>query len=226
MEIDAESLAGHLRISLETLDRWIRQGRIPVRKNGNRCLFQKDILERWAVKHDMKLALDGTQDGHTSLQHDDTLFSAIRQGGGAVTLDGNTVETVLKNAVRHFSDFSESEKDELTDSLIQREKLASTGIGKGVAIPHPRNPIFADKKPSVLTCLLKNPLDFSAIDGIPVTILFVIVCTTVKTHLSILSQLSYCIKHMDFIDMARHVADHDQFLANVSDCQKKLDQMR
>lgn len=60
--------------------------------------------------------------------------------------------------------------DDIFRRLIARERLGSTGIGHGVAIPHSRLPGFEATIAALIT--LKEPIDFDAIDGDPVDILF------------------------------------------------------
>ena len=58
--------------------------------------------------------------------------------------------------------------------LLKREELGSTGIGHGVAIPHARLPDL--QRPYGLLAKLKQPIDFDAIDGQAVDIVFCLVC--------------------------------------------------
>ena len=70
--------------------------------------------------------------------------------------------------------------------------MGSTGVGHGVAIPHVRNPILLQvDEPIVSLCLLREPVDFGAIDGRPVHALFTVISPTVPMHLRILAELSY-----------------------------------
>jgi nitrogen PTS system EIIA component len=51
MKLTIDEVAQCLDVPLSTVERWIRQGRIPVGKSGGECIFQKPILEVWAKKH-------------------------------------------------------------------------------------------------------------------------------------------------------------------------------
>jgi PTS system nitrogen regulatory IIA component len=62
--------------------------------------------------------------------------------------------------------------DLVASCLLKREDLGSTGIGRGVAIPHARLPDL--QRPYGLLAKLKNPIEFDAIDGQPVDIVFVL----------------------------------------------------
>ncbi|MEZ5552585.1 MAG: PTS sugar transporter subunit IIA [Pseudomonadales bacterium] len=77
----------------------------------------------------------------------------------------------------------------LFDELMTRERLGSTGLGEGIAIPHCRLPC-----PGILAACLKldTPVDYDAADGQPVDILFVIVVPPEETnaHLDLLAALA------------------------------------
>jgi len=60
----------------------------------------------------------------------------------------------------------------LADAIAQRERLGSTGMGDGIAIPHAR--IAGLSKPFGLLARLRRAIDFAAIDGQPVDIVFLL----------------------------------------------------
>jgi nitrogen PTS system EIIA component len=62
--------------------------------------------------------------------------------------------------------------DTIVSALLKREDLGSTGVGNGVAIPHAR--FEAITKPFGILAKLKQPVDFNAIDGQPVDLVFVL----------------------------------------------------
>src|ERR1700675_3665114 len=62
--------------------------------------------------------------------------------------------------------------DQMPPSLLKREQLGTTGIGRGVAIPHARLPDL--QRPPGLLAKLKQPIEFDAIDGHAVDIVFVL----------------------------------------------------
>src|SRR5207247_6599604 len=83
------------------------------------------------------------------------------------------------------------EREFLATALAAREAMGSTGIGHGIAIPHVRNPILLQvQQPLVSLCLLARPVDFDAIDGEPVHVLFTVISPTVSVHLRMLAELS------------------------------------
>ena len=64
----------------------------------------------------------------------------------------------------------------LADAIVQRERLGSTGMGDGIAIPHAR--IASLSKPFGMLARLRRAIDFAAIDGKPVDIVFLLLLPT------------------------------------------------
>ena len=67
-------------------------------------------------------------------------------------------------------------ENDIVSELLKREGLGSTGMGNGVAIPHAR--FHTIKKPFGIIAKLKQPIDFDAIDGQPVDIVFMLLLPT------------------------------------------------
>jgi PTS system nitrogen regulatory IIA component len=70
--------------------------------------------------------------------------------------------------------------DQVASYLLKREELGSTGIGKGVAIPHARLPEL--RRPYGLLAKLKSPIEFDAIDGQAVDIVFGLLLPAAVEH--------------------------------------------
>ncbi|MFK5894502.1 MAG: PTS sugar transporter subunit IIA [Pseudomonadota bacterium] len=79
---------------------------------------------------------------------------------------------------------------DIFDHFIQREKLGSTAIGHGIAVPHAR--LKNNEKTIGVFISLKNTIDFGAIDNTPVKILFALLVPQHSTqeHLDILAKLA------------------------------------
>lgn len=82
------------------------------------------------------------------------------------------------------------DSQEVFARLIARERLGSTGIGNGVAIPHARSPHC--KEPVAAFLRLAEPVDFDAIDGEPVDLVFVLLVPEEAdaAHLALLAEVA------------------------------------
>jgi PTS system nitrogen regulatory IIA component len=107
----------------------------------------------------------------------------------------------------------------LLELLRAREMLASTGLGGGIAVPHPRSPIVLDVQvpPTMLLCFLQKPIDFGAIDGKPVWALFLLLSPTVPDHLRLLSQLSYALHDPKVRSLLKEHAPFEALIARLSE---------
>jgi PTS system nitrogen regulatory IIA component len=87
--------------------------------------------------------------------------------------------------------------------LLERERLGSTGLGKGVAIPHARVPDLPHTVAAMLT--LENPVDFESVDGQPVDIAFGLLVPEDDTdnHLQHLSRLVTLFRDPDVCEKIR-----------------------
>jgi len=103
------------------------------------------------------------------------------------------------------------------DSLFARERLGSTGLGQGVAIPHGR--IKGLREPVGGFLRLKTPVPFDAPDGRPVNLVFVLLVPEQATeqHLEILSELAQMLSDREFRQALGTAADaaalHQQITA-------------
>ena len=81
-------------------------------------------------------------------------------------------------------------QNDIFDALLNREKLGSTGLGKGVAIPHGR--MASLEKPVCAFVKLDTPVDFDASDGEPVDLIFALLVPEDSTeeHLQVLSTIA------------------------------------
>jgi PTS system nitrogen regulatory IIA component len=94
----------------------------------------------------------------------------------------------------------------IAQELIKRETLGSTGVGNGIAMPHAR--IQALQKPFGLLVRLKKPIDFDAIDGRPVDLVFLLLLPAVASeHLNALAAVARKLREPDRLDRMRHAPD-------------------
>ncbi len=93
--------------------------------------------------------------------------------------------------------------------LIARERLGSTGLGAGIAIPHCR--IANCSEPIGCLATLEEAIDFDAPDDIPVDILFVLLVPEEahQAHLDILARIARLFSQSDFCEQLRSAPDSE-----------------
>jgi PTS system nitrogen regulatory IIA component len=194
-------VATRLKVPVETVDRWIRQGKIPMQRNRGRYTIRPAMLERWANDHKLEIGnpRPDPAEQSTGEQAFDGILPAMQRGGIYYDISCKDRESVLRAAVEVIPGIPASDKDRVLKSLIEREELASTGIGNGIALPHPRsNPGISLAMPQITTCFLNPDVDFQAVDARPVSTVMVLLSNSTKQHLAMLSKLSYFLRDASF----------------------------
>jgi PTS system nitrogen regulatory IIA component len=105
-------------------------------------------------------------------------------------LDAGSKKRVFEQAGLIFENHHGIARATVFDSLFAREKLGSTGLGQGVAIPHGRIKGLKEARGAFLR--LQTPVPFDSPDGKPVSLLFVLLVPEQanELHLQILSELA------------------------------------
>lgn len=225
MKLTINEVALALNLPLNTLVRWIRQGRIPIQKSGHNYIFNESVLEKWAINHNLPFSLPEIKEcTNPDEQNPEKLLQVMQRGGVIYDITGNDVKTVLKSAIDKIAVFQKDDQNKVFKLLMERENLTSTGIGKGVAIPHPHDPLndILDS-PLISTCFLKKPVDFGAIDDMPVFIMFILLSQSVKIHLHLLSRLSFCLRDNSFINFLKTIPDSTALFSKIAEFENRLD---
>ena len=226
MRLPLKKVATALNLPLSTVERWIRQGRIPIQQIGNDAVFSSAAVKRWADSHQLSFVLDHDNSiDESTPEIFDSLVSAMKRGKVFHQLGGNDREKALRSAVKRLDFLTDDIQNELYDKLLAREQLASTGIGNGIAIPHPRDPISqTPKSPVIATFFIEHPIHFNAIDDQPVSIFFLLISPTVKNHLHLLSRLSYCIRDKAFTMFLHTHPNANDLFSRIAGFEKQLDE--
>ena len=225
MHLTISQVSKLLNLPVSTVQRWIRQGNIPVYRHEGKYVFLEKDLVRWAQSQGIVLASKPRKASAEKPPQEHTLVEAIKNGGVVGGIRGNDASAVLKALVEVAPLAPSIDRNELFVRLLEREDLSTTGIGRGVAIPHPRSPIpKAPRSPSITTCFLDEPIDYDAMDDIPVFVLLLMISPCPKVHLRLLSRLSYVLRDHAFIHFLRGTPSEDDVLSRVDEIETKMDQ--
>lgn len=123
----------------------------------------------------------------------------IRRGGVYYNVGGSTPSDVLSQAVSSIELPADLDRRRLLEAILQRESLMPTALGNGIAIPHPRSPmIFDPAAQSVCVLFLKSPVQWAALDRLPVSVLFLILSADARSHLALLAELTHLSRTQEF----------------------------
>ncbi len=134
------------------------------------------------------------------------------------TLSSTSKAEIIEELAEHLSSaYNEIDHERLVKVLTDREALASTAIGEGVAIPHGKLPTLGEIK----ACLarVRDGVDFDSMDGKPTHIFIVMVAPENSTgsHLKALARISRVFKDPDFLERLLNAPGADQMFEALSD---------
>jgi PTS system nitrogen regulatory IIA component len=214
MQLSVRDAAAILNVSDKTIYRWIGQGRLPAYKINEQIRFNRAELLEWATAKKINVSVDIFEQDATSTEPAPTLAGALNAGGIYYRICGTDVKSALSAMVNVVPIPEDVDRDFLLQVLLARESLASTGVGNGISIPHPRNPIIAaGNAPMLCLCFLDQPVDFHALDGKPVHTLFVVLTPTLRSHLNLVSRLSFALMQPAFRQAVQDQANRQTLLA-------------
>ena len=218
MQLNVRDVSKLLSVSEKTIYRWVKQGVLPAYRVNEQYRFNRAELLEWATSRRMNVSAGLFEEPESNGAPIPGLGEALRAGGIFYRVPGRNKEAVLRAVVEHLRIPEEVDRDFLLRVLLAREALQSTGIGDGIAIPHVRNPIVLHvSRPMVTLCFLEDAIEFGAIDGKPVHVLFTMVSPTVRAHLRLLSRLSFALHDGGFKKAVLRQASADDILR---ECQR------
>ncbi len=110
---------------------------------------------------------------------------------------------------------------DLRTKCLAREKLLSTGVGSGVAIPHPRDPITTLRAPAMVVFgRSKQGIDFGAADGKPVDLFFLMCAQSIELHLHLMGRMSRLLRQGSFLSQCREAATPQDLIRLVMEAER------
>tara|TARA_B100000900_G_scaffold389446_1_gene382338 strand:- start:222 stop:680 length:459 start_codon:yes stop_codon:yes gene_type:complete len=126
--------------------------------------------------------------------------------------ESKSKKSILEKASLILSNTSGVNKDILFKKLYEREKLGSTSVGNGVALPHAR--IEGIEFPFISVVILENAIDFDNIDDLDVDIVLCLIVPNEKSdsHLELLANLSEALDQISIRRELRKARNSEQII--------------
>ncbi|WP_426140175.1 PTS IIA-like nitrogen regulatory protein PtsN [Pseudomonas sp. DWP3-1-2] len=148
------------------------------------------------------------------------LENILTPGRSLVNVSGGSKKRVLESIGNLIGkEVPDLDSQTVFESLVAREKLGSTGFGNGIAIPHCR--LAGCSAPISAVLRLDAPVEFDAIDGAPVDLLFVLLVPEAATdeHLELLRQIASMLDRTDVRERLRSAQSSETLYQVVLDVQ-------
>jgi fructose-specific phosphotransferase system IIA component len=137
-----------------------------------------------------------------------------------IPLEAKTKDELLRELVQVVSNAKRGdEQDEILRAVRERESVLSTGIGHGVAIPHGKSAAVSELR--MAAGRVAEPVEFDALDGQPVELLFLLVGpeTAAGPHIKALSRISRLVRKDEVRDRLISARDAGEFLRTLQEAE-------
>ncbi|MBL8016373.1 MAG: PTS sugar transporter subunit IIA [Ignavibacteria bacterium] len=132
----------------------------------------------------------------------------------AVNLDVTDKDDAIRKVIELAAKSNKIlDKEKVSKTIFEREKLVSTGVGKGFAIPHGKTDSISDVVAAF--AITKEPIDFDSIDGEPVRFIFMLIGkeNLLNTHIKLLSRISRLMNKDDFRERLLEAVSPEEVLS-------------
>ena len=209
MLLSVRDVAEILKVSENTVHQWIAARSLPASQVNGECRFNKVQLLDWATENQIEIPATAFRTASAAPRLDD----ALERGGIIRNVTGGDKATILRSILPKLPLSDEDDRQVLLSMFLTRESIGSTGIGDGIALPHPKQPIVQpNAAPAISLCFLSQPVDWAAVNRQPVSALFVLLCPTVRVHLHLVSRLVSALRDAPFRELVRRQASDDELL--------------
>lgn len=129
------------------------------------------------------------------------------------TLKATSKKQALQEIAKHAAELTGLHERAIFDTLLERERLGTTGVGNGIAIPHGKLPQL--DRLYGLFARLDRPIDFDSIDEQPVDLLFLLLApeTAGADHLKALARISRTLRDRSVCEKLRGTETADGLYA-------------
>jgi len=213
LQLTVRQVSQFLSVSEATITRWIKHRALPAQYVGGQYRFNRAELLEWATTNQVRVSGEMLDHPETEDEPIPSLAEALEAGGIFYQIQDTNKDRALRALVQLLPLPDGIDRELLLRLFLAREAAATTAIGGGIALPHVRNPIVLNvTHPMVTLCFLEQPIDFGALDGKPVHVLFSLVCPTVRSHLQMMLRLSHTLHDPQFREVVTRPGKREEIL--------------
>jgi len=207
MDLKINDVAELLQVSETTIKRWVEAGKIPNYRINDQLRFSLMEIENWMMSWQQGHAEigipTGDQDHIFSLPSQKevgrqkgglqqfSLYRAIYKGDVYSDILGDTKEMLIRGTMDSVTQLLGVDAEVLTELLLDREKLMPTALNHGIAVPHTRDFLLPGPCDVVVVVYPEEPIEYGALDGLPVHTLFFLFSSCDKRHLHLLAKIAH-----------------------------------
>ncbi|MBQ6136595.1 MAG: PTS sugar transporter subunit IIA [Kiritimatiellae bacterium] len=227
--LNLRQAAGHVHLEPNELKHFAQRGEIDAQERGGDWYFEHRVLDEWAQRNILASTVRDLRHQHDAMM--DEQRRARREGWGVSELfrtDAMSLAIAAKakaGIIRDMTDLAERsglvyDVDGLFKELVAREEAASTAIGEGIALLHPRfHDPYLFEESFIAYGRSERPIFFGSTDGSGTRHFFLVCSTDHEMHLHILARLAMLAHGTDLIERLDAAEDAETVVAAVGECE-------
>jgi len=218
-------VAEYLQLSEKTILRLCQRGGIPGAKIASQWRFMRTVIRDWLAGQMQTMASCELESLVSKEKTILPLHEVLRSDLIVLKIVPGPKESILKQLVMPLRKTGFARDPSiLLQSLIERERMMTTAVGHGIAMPHPRRPIegmFAE--PAIVLGLCPKGARFEAVDDRLVHLFFLICATRDEIHLQLMAKVSWLARHENIMSQLQQASSGRQVIDIVTKATKTLD---
>lgn len=202
MDLKIKDVADLLNVSETTIRRWLSEGKIPAYRINHQYRFSRTEIEAWVMSqrlgnsHETSPFPDRKNEENSTMtpsrgSKQFSLYRALHKGDVIYNVPGSKKEEVIRTTMKSLSKHLNLDGDIISELLLERENLQSTGLGNGIGIPHTRDYLLNTHHDIVVLAFPEKPLAYGSLDGKDVHTLFFLFACEDKRHLHLLAKIAH-----------------------------------
>ena len=209
-----EEVSRYLKLSQKTVLRMVHSGKIPCAKVGGQWRFVRAVIDDWLLakmkvvpKNDLVRLIEADAGAVllSRLLRPELIELNIRPGSKHAVLGQLVRPLVAAGIVKDERSFLRR--------LLHREQMASTAVGKSVAIPHIRNPREnPEGGPALCVGICPEGTDFHAVDGKKTHLFFLLYTDSEIVHLRIMGRITRLLRDEQTVSELVSARDKEQVM--------------
>jgi PTS system nitrogen regulatory IIA component len=150
-----------------------------------------------------------------------SLCDLVERGGVYYNVPGASPKDIIAGVIGLMPVIKAVAPEELHRQIMEREAIVSTGVGHGIALPHPRNPALAgsNEEPLVAIAFPVTPVDWATHDGGKVHTVFLIISSSAKQHLNTLSKINFLCQKENFHSLIEARVPKKEIIAAIKEAE-------
>lgn len=236
MDLKIKDVAELLNVSEKTIRRWLSAGKIPAYNINGQYRFSRTEIEQWVMNHKLGKTFGKSPFTPQQLEKNPlaekaqtlkgatqySLYRALHHGSIYYHIPGKTKQEVIHHTMQQLAEKLELDPDVLTELLLDREEMMPTALNNGIGVPHTRDFLLDGQNDVVVLAFLENPIEYGALDGKRVELLFFLFASDDKRHLNLLAKIAHLSSDAQSLQFLLSKPDKNSLLTYIKDWEGKI----